>query len=118
MPDEEARLLPVRIEGRTLEGNTTWRTDAGDIDIMAEIPRRESGKVGYDELAGRALVVEVSGRRVRVAALDDIISSKERANRPKDHEALPELYALRDRQNSAGRRRDEAEGGVNVRQRF
>jgi hypothetical protein len=31
---------------------------------------------------------------VRVAALDDIIASKEFANRPKDHDALLELYQL------------------------
>lgn len=34
---------------------------------------------------------------VLVAALDDIIASKEHADREKDREALPELYALRDR---------------------
>ena len=33
-----------------------------------------------------------------VAALDDIIASKEHADREKDREALPELYALRDRE--------------------
>jgi len=31
-----------------------------------------------------------------VAGLDDVIASKEWANRPKDHEALPELRQLRD----------------------
>jgi hypothetical protein len=34
---------------------------------------------------------------VLVAALDDIIASKEHANREKDRDALPELYALRNR---------------------
>lgn len=34
--------------------------------------------------------------RIRVAGLEDIIASKEWANRPKDHEALGELYAIRD----------------------
>ena len=33
---------------------------------------------------------------VRVAALDDIIRSKETANRLKDQAALPHLYALED----------------------
>ncbi|MHB1518624.1 MAG: hypothetical protein ACYCVN_10045 [Acidimicrobiales bacterium] len=31
-----------------------------------------------------------------MARLEDIIASKEHAGRPKDHEALPELYRLRD----------------------
>jgi hypothetical protein len=35
---------------------------------------------------------------VLVAALDDIIASKEHANREKDRQALPELHALRDRE--------------------
>jgi hypothetical protein len=33
---------------------------------------------------------------VHIAALDDIIASKQWANRPKDHDALPELLRLRD----------------------
>lgn len=108
MSDEEARQLPVLIDARTLEGNKTWRTDAGDIDTMAEIPKRTGGKAGYDELVGRALVVEVGQNRVVVAALDDIISSKERIKRPKDLEALPELYELRDGLKASGARRPSA----------
>jgi hypothetical protein len=34
------------------------------------------------------------GFAIRVAALEDIIASKEWANRPKDQAALPELRAL------------------------
>lgn len=37
---------------------------------------------------------------VLVAALDDIIASKKHADREKDRDALPELYALRDRETS------------------
>ena len=33
---------------------------------------------------------------VRIAALDDIIASKQWADRPKDRDALPELLAMRD----------------------
>lgn len=100
--DDEARRLPVQIDGPTLlQRTSTWRTDAGDIDVMVEIPGSDGNRVGYDELVRSALVIDVSGRRVQVAALDDIIASKEWANRPKDREALPELYAVRDRQRGA-----------------
>jgi hypothetical protein len=37
-----------------------------------------------------------NGFTIRAAALEDIIRAKERANRAKDREALPELRALRD----------------------
>jgi hypothetical protein len=36
---------------------TTWRTDAGDFDVLADIPARDGRRVGYEELAGRAVVV-------------------------------------------------------------
>lgn len=50
----------------------------------------------YDELAERANLVHGEGFTIRVAALDDIITAKEQADRPKDREALPELRDLRD----------------------
>ena len=37
----------------------------------------------------------IEGVAVRVAALDDLIASKEWADRAKDHHALPELRELR-----------------------
>ena len=52
--------------------------------------------VPYEELVERAAVVEGRGVAMRIAGLDDVIAAKERAGRPKDAEALPELRALRD----------------------
>jgi predicted nucleotidyltransferase len=46
-------------------------------------------------LAARATVLDLDGIAVRVAALDDVIASKERADRPKDRAALEELRTLR-----------------------
>ncbi len=51
---------------------------------------------GYEDLLPNAVDVTILGERVRVASLGDIIRSKEAANRPKDHGALPHLYALQD----------------------
>jgi hypothetical protein len=42
------------------------------------------------------------GLVVRVAALDDVIASKQAANRPKDQLALPYLESLRDQLRQAG----------------
>jgi hypothetical protein len=44
--------------------------------------------------------VEIGEHTILVAALDDIIRSKEIADRPPDREALPELRQLRDRDSS------------------
>ncbi len=48
---------------------------------------------GYDDLAGRSVVVRVVDVDVLVAALEDVIASKRAAGRPKDVVALPALEA-------------------------
>ncbi len=64
----------------------------GYIDVLREL--RAIG--GYARLIRAAELIEVAGTSVYVAALDDIIASKEAAGRPKDLAQLPALYALRD----------------------
>jgi hypothetical protein len=78
------------------------RTDAGDLDVLAEIPTADGARLSYEDLLPRAVDATYGPDRlvVHIAALDDIISSKQWANRPKDHEAPPELWALRDSQHS------------------
>jgi hypothetical protein len=76
---------------------TTWRTDAGDIDILLGIPRDGRWDLArYEQLRENATLIEVGEHTILVAALDDIIRSKEVADRPPDREALPELRRLRD----------------------
>lgn len=70
--------------------NTTTR--CGDLDISF-VP---DGTDGYDDLIERAVTFDVNGLVLQVAALDDIIRSKEAAGRPRDHVTLPILYALRE----------------------
>jgi hypothetical protein len=69
-------------------------TDAGDLDLTitpAAFPN------GYDDLIGAAVEMDLGeGRLVRIAALRDIIASKEAADRDKDRLALPYLRALAD----------------------
>lgn len=72
----------------------TTRTSAGDLDICLR-PDRPGGRTyDYSELARSALVVQLDVP-VPVAALDDVIASKEAAGRDKDRRALPELRDLR-----------------------
>jgi hypothetical protein len=107
MTDAEARALPVQIDATSLDlaGMSTWMTDAGGFDILAGLEAADGHLVPYDELVTRSTIIRGEGFVVRAAALEDIIVAKERANRSKDHDALPELRALRDRrpQDEAGR---------------
>lgn len=81
---------------------STWRTDAGSIDILSEIPTTHGEPVGYDELRSRATFTPTGRIAIPVASLDDIIESKRAADREKDRDALPELERLRRRQNDDG----------------
>jgi hypothetical protein len=98
MTDAEAQALPVQIDGTTLDlaGMSTWMTDAGPFDVLAGLEAPDGRLVPYEELALRATVLEGDGFVIRAAGLEDIIRAKERADRIKDREALPELRRLRD----------------------
>jgi hypothetical protein len=67
-------------------------TSFGILDISFE----PAGTRGYEDLARHAQKYSLGGVEVPVAALRDVIRSKETANRDKDRAALPGLYALED----------------------
>lgn len=104
MTDEEAKSLPVQIDRTTLAdlSITTWMTDAGPFDVLAGLEASDGRLVPYEELMERSTVLEGQGFFIHAASLDDIIHAKERANRPKDLEALPELRDIRDGRRSPG----------------
>ncbi len=68
-------------------------TRAGDLDL-AFTP---AGTTGYDDLIASAVELRVSETPVVVAALADVIRSKESAGRAKDYVTLPALRALLER---------------------
>jgi hypothetical protein len=90
--------LPVPVIDARLLGNMeigTWTTRAGGLDTLRGIPRDAARNLaGYRELAPRARPKHVAGHEIRVARLEDIVRSKQIANRPKDRAALPELERL------------------------
>jgi hypothetical protein len=96
LSDEEARQLPVQLDAAMLGSMeiSTWRTDAGDLDILGDMPARDGKRQRYEDLAPNATEFVISSVTVRAAALDDVIASKQWANRHKDHEALAELHEL------------------------
>ncbi len=65
-------------------------TRFGDLDISF-LP---SGTRGFEDLSKSAVAIRVRGVEIHVAALQDIIRSKEAANRPKDQRTLPILRQL------------------------
>jgi hypothetical protein len=75
----------------------TWRTRSGDVDVLMGIPRDARWELArYEELRERGRVIALGELEVPIAALEDIIRSKEIADRPADREALPELRRLRE----------------------
>jgi hypothetical protein len=57
LSDEEARSLPVQIDALTLSRMeiSTWRTDAGDLDVLVEIPSADGTRLSYEDLLPRAV---------------------------------------------------------------
>ncbi len=87
--------LPFACSAEFLSRVTTLNltTAAGNVDI-AFAP---SGTRGYHDLVVRARTLDIRGTRFAVAALEDVIRSKEAADRPKDRVVLPALRALLER---------------------
>ena len=67
-------------------------TRFGDLDLSFT----PSGTEGYPDLERRAQHMKIHDLEIPVAALDDVIRSKEAANREKDRLALPLLRRLRE----------------------
>ncbi|MGH8924611.1 MAG: hypothetical protein ACRDWA_08270 [Acidimicrobiia bacterium] len=67
-------------------------TRCGDLDLTFA----PAALTDYNALLAASMEFELSGYVVRVAALNDIIRSKEAADRPKDRATLPLLRALAD----------------------
>jgi predicted nucleotidyltransferase len=78
--------------GRSLADASVWNltTSFGALDISF-VP---AGTAGYRDLVKHAEAIDVGGATVKVAALEDIVRSKEAASREKDLVVLPALRRL------------------------
>ncbi len=85
--------LPFVWDDQTLMNSSvlTLQTDIGRIDLLAE----PSGSSDYLALRSRALDVEINGRVVPVASIDDLIAMKRAAGRPKDMAHIAELETIK-----------------------
>ena len=79
----------------TLGRATMWNlvTDAGRIDIAF----KPAGTTGFSDLVSTAEKFEAYGVLFLAASIDDIIRSKEAADRPKDREDVAVLRAIKKR---------------------
>jgi hypothetical protein len=73
----------------TLDNRSLWTfsTKHGRLDVALE----PSGTQGYRDLRRGAQETEIDGVRIVVASLEDVIRSKEAANRERDRAVLPDL---------------------------
>jgi hypothetical protein len=92
--------IPFPIDAQSLRQFevSTWRTSLGDLDVIIGTPTATRGVLArYDALESRAVQREAFGVAILIAALDDIIESKQALSRESDLVALPELHRLRAR---------------------
>jgi len=76
--------LAFDISDRTLSRANVWNliTKAGRLDVVFS----PNGTDGYADLAGNAIVFRAFGVRIEAARLEDILRSKEAADRPQDRQ--------------------------------
>lgn len=90
--------LPFDCSGTTLARADLWNlvTAAGRLDV-AFTP---SGTGGFDDLQGSAVRFEAFGTEILAASLEDIIRSKEAADRPQDRQDVIVLREILRRRNA------------------
>jgi hypothetical protein len=90
--------VAFQLDAKALErgGNFTFETRFGSFDILAY----PGATASYDHLRDDARVIEVEGRRIRVASLDHLIAMKEAAGRTKDKLMALEYRVLADEENA------------------
>jgi predicted nucleotidyltransferase len=87
--------LPFLWDARTLRNglNFTLTTDVGDVDLLSEL----SGIGGFDALLPQAEALEIAGQRTLIIGLEQLISAKRAAGRPKDLIHVQELEEIKRR---------------------
>lgn len=93
LPDPDERVK-VKLDWRFLHAadNFTFVTDFGPLDCLA-LP---AGIESHDELAERAVRMDLDSVTIRVASIDELMAMKRAAGRRKDLIELEILAALKD----------------------
>jgi hypothetical protein len=99
----DAIAAAFQLDGAILGNGSIWTftTDHGRLDVAFE----PSGTSGYKDLRRGAHETKIDGMRIVVASLEDVIRSKEAADRERDRAVLPDLRrTLELRREREGRR--------------
>jgi hypothetical protein len=88
-----------QLDGATLGNGSirTFLTDHGRLDVAFE----PSGTGGYKDLRRGAQQTDIDGIQILVASLEDVIRSKEAADRERDRAVLPDLRRALELKRSA-----------------
>jgi hypothetical protein len=91
--------LPFQLNVETLQRglNFTLITDAGALDLLGEI----TGGGSYEDLLPHTIEIDIFGVSCRCINLSRLIEVKRAAGHPKDLDALAELEAIREEQESS-----------------
>lgn len=99
LTDEEARLLPTRIDARVVAELpiSMWMTDAGELSLFDALSHSRHGGRTYEQLLADSAPRRISGVSAPLASIDDLIGAKQFADRgPIDRADLAELEMVRD----------------------
>ena len=102
MADDEPQGLRLEFTGRSLR---KWLVDFQFLNLMTSFGQldllyRPAGTAGYKDLLKDSVIKDLGdGLEVRVAALGDVIRSKQATGRQRDLEQLPTLRRLLEIQN-------------------
>lgn len=90
--------LPFQLDVETLQRglNFTLITDLGALDLLGEI----TGGGHYEDLLSHTIDIDLFGVSCRCITLSRLIDVKRAAGRPKDFDAVAELEAIREEQES------------------
>ena len=78
-----------QLDGRTLANGSSWKfvTAHGELDVVLD----PDGTRGFEDLRRGAATTEIYGMTLLVASLEDVIRSKEAADRERDRAVLDDL---------------------------
>src|SRR5262245_34150728 len=94
-----------QLDGRSLANGSAWKflTNHGELDLALD----PDGTNGYRDLVRKATPLQIGALTVQVAALEDVIRSKEAANRPRDRAVLDDLRRALEVQREPDRQTDQ-----------
>jgi hypothetical protein len=88
-------LIPITGELLQTHRIVHLRTQAGRLDVMAEVP----GLGNYAAISPGVAIISVGDLQVPILSLDQLIQAKSVLSQPKDREHLDQLLAIRKLRN-------------------